>query len=72
MSLIQMKRNFSTRLESIERNVVQDLAMLTHHVATFNGTMIENESSQVDKMVHDRTSTLMNVKILRMNPISFN
>jgi len=67
-----MKRNFSTRLESIERKVVQDLAMLTHHVATLNGTMRENESSQVDKMVHDRTSKLMNVKILRMNPISFN
>jgi len=72
MSLRQMKRNFSTRLESIERKAVQDLAMLTHHVATFNGTITENESSQVDKMVHDRTSTLMNVKILRMNHISFN
>jgi hypothetical protein len=72
MSLRQMKRNFSTRLDSIERTVVQDLAMLTHHVATFNGTMTENGSSQVDKMVHDRTSKLMNVKILRMNPISFN
>lgn len=72
MSLTQLRRQFANRLTSIEKAAIRDLAQLTHHVSSFNGEITENESSQVKDMVESRTSKLVNVKILRMNPISFN
>lgn len=67
-----MINEFNRSLDRRELMALQSMAQMAFSVATFSGTLSESDNAAIEKTISRDTSTLLNIKIIRSVPISFN
>ena len=68
----KMINEFKRSLDRREALALQSMAQMAISVATFSGTLSESDNAAINKVISRDTSTLLNIKIIRSLPISFN